>query len=310
MRRGPGKVPRGFHQGFTRVPPAVVDFKYAIELGVVFFLSESDVMLTADIVPNDAILYYSDAQTGEVLWRNALRLEALESQTTVDSLAARRAVTVTADEAFQTDTEGNRAMNPEEEQTNEDTVVTRPGQPEADSSVVRFKTFAMPVYYTDCSICGEDMMQGQLKCQRCGQSTKEGNDVQLFRAAKRRTQMLEEVCHRVGKSVDQLLINDFKGYTDVAKRGATSFEAKQIEASKNYDSRAWKLGYDNVVDRFDKDATFALRMVEQGHKRESLYQMSIYRFCVLPEFPRSYDQRLLGVGPGYGKRGLHYVRTV
>ena len=75
----------------------VVDFKYAIELGVVFFLS--DVMLTADIVPNDAILYYSDAQTGEVLWRNALRLEALESQTTVESLAARRAVIVTADEA-------------------------------------------------------------------------------------------------------------------------------------------------------------------------------------------------------------------
>ena len=123
------------------------------------------------------------------------------------------------------------------------------------------------------------------------------------------TQMLEEVCHRVGKSVDQLLINDFKGYTDVAMRGATSFETKQIEASKNYDSRARKLGYDNVVDRFDKDATFALRMVEQGHNRESLYQMSIYRFCVLPEFPRSYDQRLLGVGPGYGKRGLHYVRT-
>ena len=53
----------------------VVDFKYAIELGVVFFLSESDVMLTADIVPNDAILYYTDAQTGEVLWRNALRLD-------------------------------------------------------------------------------------------------------------------------------------------------------------------------------------------------------------------------------------------
>ena len=23
VRRGPGKVPRGFHQGFTRVPPAV-----------------------------------------------------------------------------------------------------------------------------------------------------------------------------------------------------------------------------------------------------------------------------------------------
>ena len=71
--------------------------------------------------------------------------------------------------------------------------------------------------------------------------------------------MLEEVSHRVGKTVDQLLINDFKGYADVAKRGATSFEAKQIEASKNYDSRARKLGYDNVVDRFDKDATFALR---------------------------------------------------
>ena len=288
----------------------VIDFKYAIELGVVFFLSESDVMLTADIVPNDSILYYTDAKTGEVLWRNALRLEALENQTTLDTLAARRAVTVTADEAFQTDAEGNRATNPEEEQTNEDTAASRPGQPAADTSVVRFKTFAMPVHYTDCSLCGEDMMQGQLKCQRCGRSTKENNDVQLFRAAKRRTQMLEEVSHRVGKTVDQLLINDFKGYADVAKRGATSFEAKQIEASKNYDSRARKLGYDNVVDRFDKDATFALRMVEQGHNRDSLYQMSIYRFCVLPEFPRSYDQRLLGVGPRYGKRGLQYVRTV
>ena len=105
-------------------------------------------MLTSDIVPNDA----------------------------------RRAVIVTADEAFQTDKEGKRAKNPEEEQTNEDMAATRPGQPEADSSAVRFKTFAMPVNYTDCSACGEDMMQGQLKCQRCGHGTKESNDVQLFRA--------------------------------------------------------------------------------------------------------------------------------
>ena len=57
------------------------------------------------------------------------------------------------------------------------------------------------------------------------------------------------------------------------------------------------------MDRFDKDATFALRMVEQGHNRESF-------FCVLPEFPRTYDQRPLGVGPGHGKKGHHYVRTV
>ena len=55
---------------------------------------------------------------------------------------------------------------------------------------------------------------------------------------------------------------------------------------------------------------FALRMVEQGHNRDSLFQMSLYRFCVLPEFPRTYDQRLLGVGPGYGTKGHHYVRTV
>ena len=120
------------------------------------------------------ILYYTDAQTGEVLWRNALRLEALENQTTVDSLAARRAVTVTADEAFQTDVEGNRATNPEEEQTNEDTAAASLGQPAADTSVVRFKTFAMPVHYADCSLCGEDMMQGQLKCQRCGRMHQRG----------------------------------------------------------------------------------------------------------------------------------------
>ena len=192
----------------------VVDFKYAIELGAIFLLSESDVMLTCDIVPNDAILYYSDAQTGEVLWRNALCLEALENQTTVESLAARQAVIVTSDEAFQTDKEGKRAKNPEEEQTNEDTAAssTRPGQPEADSSAVRFKTFAMPIRYTDCSACGEDTMQGQLKCQRCGHGAKETTDIQLFRAAKTRTQMLEEVCHRVGKSVNQLMIGDLKGY--------------------------------------------------------------------------------------------------
>ena len=110
---------------------------------------------------------------------------------------------MTADEAFQVDAEGNRATNPEEEQTNEDTAASCPGQPAADTSVVRFKTFAMPVHYTDCSLCGEDMMQGQIKCQRCGRSTKENNDVQLFRAAKRRTQMLEEVSHRIGKTVDQ-----------------------------------------------------------------------------------------------------------
>ena len=62
-----------------------------------------------------------------------------------------------------------------------------------------------------------------------------------------------------------------------------------IESFKNYDNRARKLGYDGVVDRFDKGATFALRMVEQGHTR---------KYCVLPEFPRRHDQRLLGVGPG------------
>ena len=97
---------------------------------VLSFSSESDVVLTSDIVRNYAILYYTDAPTGEVLWRNALRLEA-------------------SDEAFQTD-----------KQSNEDTAAssTRPGQPQADSSAIRFKTFAMPISYTDCVACGEDMM--------------------------------------------------------------------------------------------------------------------------------------------------------
>ena len=76
-----------------------------------------------------------------------------------------------------------------------------------------------------------------------------------------------------------------------------------IAGPASLDTTMWWIG-------LTKDATFALRMVEQGHNRDSLYQMSIYRFCVLPEFPRSYDQRLLGVGPRYGKRGLQYVRTV
>ena len=245
----------------------------------------------------------SDAQTGEVLWRNALRLEALESQTTVESLAARRAVIVTADEAFQTDKEGKRAKNPEEEQTNEDTAATRPGQPEADSSAVRFKTFAMPVHYTDCSVCGEE---------RCGHGTKESNDVQLFRAAKRRTQMLEEVCHRVGKSVDQLLINDFKGYTTRMLQSEEQNLSRQSRSKPRRITIAEPGSWGTITSWTGSTRTrrSALRMVEQGNNRESLYQMSIFRFCVLPEFPRSYDQRLLGVGPGYGKRGHHYVRTV
>ena len=86
----------------------------------------------------------------------------------------------------------------------------------------------MPIRYTDWSAYGEDMMQGQLKCKRCGHGTKETSDAQLFRTAKRRTQMLEGVCHRVGKSISQLMIGNFRGYTDLSKRGATSFEAKLI----------------------------------------------------------------------------------
>ena len=66
-------------------------------------------------------------------------------------------------------------------------------QPEADrassSSAIRFKARAMPIRYIDCSACGEDMMQGQLKCQRCGHGISETTDAQLLRAAKRRTQI-------------------------------------------------------------------------------------------------------------------------
>ena len=274
----------------------VVDFKNAVELGIIFSLSESDVMLTSDIVPNDAILYSTDAQTGEVLWRNALRLEALENQTIVESLAARQAVIVTSDEAFQTDKDGKRAKNPEEEQTNEDTAAssTRPGQPEADSvgHQVQDLCHAHSLYRLQCLWRRYDARAVEMPTLRAWHK----GDERHPRAAKRRTQTLEEVCHRAGKSANQLMIGDFKGYTDVAKRGATSFEARQIEASKNYDNRARKLGYENVVDRFDN--------------RESLFQMSLFPFCVLPEFPRTYDQRLLGVGPGYGKKGHHYVHTV
>ena len=110
----------------------VIDFKYAGEQGVIFFLSESDVMLTSGIVRNDAILYYTDGATGEVFWRNALRLEALEKQTSVELLAARQAVIVTSDKAFQTDQEVKRVENHEEEQTEEVAAAgpTRAGQPE------------------------------------------------------------------------------------------------------------------------------------------------------------------------------------
>ena len=182
----------------------VIDLKYAVEQGVIFFLSESDVMLMS---ASDAILCCTDGATGEVFWRNALRLEALEKQTSVELLGARQAVIVTPDEAFQTD-HGHQ--------------VQRVGH-------------ADPLHRLFGVWGGHDAGAVEMPTLR---SWNVGDDRRP--AVSNSEEARSDARGGLRKSINQLMIRDFHDYSDVSKRGATSFEAKLIETAKNYDQRARK----------------------------------------------------------------------
>ena len=95
-----------------------------------------------------------------------------------------------------------------------------------------------------------------------------------------------------------------------------SFDAEAIATAKKHRQRALKKEeggtfFNSIIDRFTRDAQFALRLLENGVDRERAVQLDYLCNAKLPAPPRSRDQIMGGlrslseVGP---HRGIVFVQ--
>ena len=119
---------------------------------------------------------------------------------------------------------------------------------------------------SECRRCCAKTIKGQLECDVCGRKVSQRLSVlQLQSAAKQPCTNLESSTISKASTSRRSPEISLKPWGDQA-RGSTSPEADLIRRAKGRSERAIGMGYDSVLDRFTKDATFAESLLAEGRK--------------------------------------------
>ena len=78
-------------------------------------------------------------------------------------------------------------------------------------------------------------------------------------------------------------------------RGSSSPEADLISRAKSRHARALDLGYNSILERFSKDATFAASLLIEGENEYDCERYDLLRHGHLPKMDRTHAQVKLGV---------------
>ncbi|CAE7400470.1 NLRC3 [Symbiodinium sp. CCMP2592] len=107
--------------------------------------------------------------------------------------------------------------------------------------------------------------------------------------------------HKTSLREFDLLASDHRGLGDgPKKRGQMSAEAGVIRDAKDRKQRASKLGFDSLSYRFEKDEQFSTRMMQEGRSIEDMQKFDHLANAVLPDPGRSEEQRYLRADSHYG----------
>ena len=275
-----------------------IDLRTAIRAGLCFFKTESDGVLTRDKVPNYVILSVLDATNGDVWYTRSEQSEADATAVSAkdDSLGMKREQAVA----------GDRSMALERIATTR-TNAASPRAPQGDAK--RQKTFNpmenLEMKVAKCPVCNNDIFEGQVNCTTCGQLSplnqrllkdQQRNYIKqrsnLLKKMGLSTRITAEVLASVGTS-------DLREEDRISiVRGLNSPESAVIQEGRKKLKSALKNGYHSLIDRYELDLQYRVRMIEAGRREADMLGMELCANLVLAAPKQSQAQRALGVGSG------------
>ncbi|CAE7778417.1 unnamed protein product [Symbiodinium sp. CCMP2592] len=150
-----------------------------------------------------------------------------------------------------------------------------------------------------CRECAAVVANGMLFCLRCkAPQFRKGHKASL-----RKLEAPPAPSRATGaqKPIEDLLASDLRGLGDgPKKRGQMSAEAAVIRDAKDRRQRAFKLNFESLSYRFEHDNQFSMRMMQEGRSIEDMQKFDHLANAVLPDPGRSEEQRYLRAGSHYG----------
>ncbi|CAE7518954.1 unnamed protein product [Symbiodinium sp. CCMP2592] len=321
-----------------------IDTQRAIAAGCVFFVTETDGVLTRDNVPPDCVLSAIDTSNKNLPLYVAEHKEAAregeperifrakrdyeEAAAASSSSAPPPKQAAIAPKAIASKKMPKVVPKPaaiaEKDESMDLDEATREGEPadaagafDLDETKVEVEVEVDEGDTTDagedepyplgshpCRECAAVVANGMLFCLRCkAPQTDDSKKItkRVFENSRLRQRLLATAATGAQKPIDDLLASDLRGLGEgPKKRGQMSAEAAAIRDAKDRKIRAAKLNFDTVSDRFEKDAQFNVRMMQEGRNFEDMQKFDHLSNAVLPDPGRSEEQRYLRAGSHYG----------
>ncbi|CAE7339345.1 kptA, partial [Symbiodinium sp. CCMP2456] len=274
----------------------VVDTQRAIGAGCVFFVTETDGVLTRDCIPSDCIVTAVDTS------KNDLPLYVADNK-----------------EATREGEPGHifRAKRDYEE------AASSSSAPPPKQAAIAPKAVAPKPEVTE--IIGDDVTMAAGLATRNGEPAdsagsipeEEGDMTDAGAADKRFCKGHQEVLRELStsplataaagaqKPIEDLLTGDLRGMGDGGskKRGHMSAEAAVIRDAKDRKQRSAEMNFSSVSERFEGDDQFRMRIMQEGRSLEDMQKFDHLASAVLPDPGRSEEQRHLRAGAHYSSVG-------
>ncbi|CAE7337449.1 kptA, partial [Symbiodinium sp. CCMP2456] len=313
----------------------VIDTIRAIEAGCTFFITETDGVLTRDTIPPDCIVSAIDTSQKDKPLYVAKGSEATREGEPERTFRAKRDYEEAASSStaappkaaaakrMPTATQKPKVIDPSEieDTTMLPAVATREGEPapsapsasddvevEVEVEVDEGDTTdageeeLYPLGSHPCASCHAVVANGMLFCLKCHapQSDETAKTTKkFFENAKLRKRILAAAATGSQKPIDALLTSDLRGGDGSKKRGQMSAEAVVIREAKDRRTRAAKMNYPSVSERWERDDQFRTRMMQEGRNLEDMQKFDYLSSAILPDPGRTEEQRHLRAGANY-----------
>ena len=324
----------GYKSGVRADQPYEVAFdtELALRSAVDLTMTSSEALITTQHIPNSCILWVKNTRDGTFIfslteedkrkiYRQAEYAGVLASDTFGPAAAtgssprdeipaethrreeASDVKTVVTqikhiEERVRGDDEANEPVSVEERQS----AIEQPTQMFGALSAVSKGTIPSGTYValpeSACPNCIGPMIDGMFTCMNCGyivfSSKRRERCLKFYR---QRAELLSKVSRdaNVRISADSLL--DYWQGADLDSRISATWESEQLRKGRQRLNRAMKLGFFNVVHRYQLDNTFASSLANVNRDLSDCVLWDTYSVLRLAGVERSAGQRTLGTGP-------------
>ena len=171
-----------------------------------------------------------------------------------------------------------------------------------------------------CPVCSNDIFEGQINCTTCPQLSPLNPRLlkdQQRNYIKQRSNLLKKMGLSM-RLTAQVLAS--VGTSDLHEedrisivRGLNSAHSAVIQEGRKKLKSALKNGYHSLMDRYELDMQYRVRMIEVGRREADMLRMELSANLVLAAPKQSQAQRTLGVGLGSTSDSriarLAYIKT-